>query len=102
MTDAVPAGAPLAGVAEAERVRLAPGVMLRHDRLRGQWMLMAPERLLVLDDLALAVVRACTGGDAVDAAIDRLAAEYDAPRGEIAADVLELLTDLRNKGYLVT
>jgi len=99
------AGDPMAGIGEADRVRLAPGVMLRHDRLRGQWMLMAPERLLVLDELALAVVRASTGGgdgDTVAAAVDRLAAEYDAQRGEISADVLELLTDLRNKGYLVT
>lgn len=98
----------MTGIAEADRVRLAPGVMLRHDRLRGQWMLMAPERLLVLDDLALAVVRAVTGAGggpeagAVADAIDRLAAEYDAPRAEIAADVLELLTDLRNTGYLAS
>lgn len=96
----------VAAIAESDRVRLAPGVMLRHDRLRGQWMLMAPERLLVLDDLALAVVRATTGPTAepgtgsVAEAIDRLAAEYDAPRGEISSDVLDLLTDLRNKGYL--
>ncbi|SMH43906.1 pyrroloquinoline quinone biosynthesis peptide chaperone PqqD [Azospirillum agricola] len=96
----------LAGIAESDRLRLAPGVMLRHDRLRGQWMLMGPERLLVLDEMALAVVRAFTGpaggaeaGD-VAQAIDRLAEEYDAPRDEISADVLELLTDLRNKGYL--
>ncbi len=87
---------------EAARVRLAAGVMLRHDRRRGQWMLMAPERLLVLDDMALAVLRACTGAeDDVGGAIDRLAAEYDAARGEIAADVLDLLNDLRNKGYVV-
>ncbi|MBP2231551.1 pyrroloquinoline quinone biosynthesis protein D [Azospirillum agricola] len=92
----------LAGIAESDRLRLAPGVMLRHDRLRGQWMLMGPERLLVLDDMALAVIRAATGPEAGDVAqaIDRLAAEYDAPRDEISADVLELLTDLRNKGYL--
>lgn len=94
----------LAAIDESVRLRLAPGVMLRHDRLRGQWMLMAPERLLVLDDLALAIVRACTGPDAgaTGGAIDRLALEHDAPRGEIAADVLELLTDLRNKGYVAT
>nr|WP_246512972.1 pyrroloquinoline quinone biosynthesis peptide chaperone PqqD [Azospirillum picis] len=81
--------------------------MLRNDRRRGQWMLMAPERLLVLDEMALAVVRACvgTGGDAdadVAAGIDRLTTEYDAPRAEVAADVLEMLTDLRNKGYVVS
>lgn len=89
-------------VAEGDRVRLAPGVMLRHDRTRGEWMLMAPERVLTLDDTALAIVRACTGPDAptVGAAIDALADEYDAPRAEIGGDVLELLADLRLKGYL--
>ncbi|AWK89690.1 pyrroloquinoline quinone biosynthesis peptide chaperone PqqD [Azospirillum thermophilum] len=89
-------------IGEENRIRLAPGVILRHDRTRGQWMLMAAERLLVLDDTALAVIRAATGPEAgtVGQAVDRLAVEYDAPRGEIAADVLELLTDLRNKGYV--
>ncbi|CBS90399.1 pyrroloquinoline quinone biosynthesis peptide chaperone PqqD [Azospirillum lipoferum] len=91
-------------IGEADRLRLAPGVMLRNDRRRGEWMLMAPERLLVLDEMALAVVRACVGAEVADVAagIDRLTAEYDAPRAEVAADVLEMLTDLRNKGYVVT
>ncbi|CAO3455948.1 pyrroloquinoline quinone biosynthesis peptide chaperone PqqD [Azospirillum largimobile] len=91
-------------IGETDRLRLAPGVMLRNDRRRGEWMLMAPERLLVLDEMALAVVRACVGAEVADVAagIDRLTAEYDAPRGEVAADVLEMLTDLRNKGYVVT
>ncbi|HYF88382.1 pyrroloquinoline quinone biosynthesis peptide chaperone PqqD [Azospirillum sp.] len=91
-------------IGESDRLRLAPGVMLRNDRRRGEWMLMAPERLLVLDEMALAVVRACVGTEVADVAagIDRLTAEYDAPRGEVAADVLEMLTDLRNKGYVVT
>ncbi len=94
--------APVPPVGEADRIRLSPGVLLRHDGKRGQWMLMAPERLLVLDEAALAVLRACTGPDAgcVAQAVDRLARDYDAPRGTIAADVLELLTDLRNKGYV--
>ncbi|MDR6774374.1 pyrroloquinoline quinone biosynthesis peptide chaperone PqqD [Azospirillum sp. BE72] len=91
-------------IGEADRLRLAPGVMLRNDRRRGEWMLMAPERLLVLDEMALAVVRACVGAEVADVAagIDRLTTEYDAPRAEVAADVLEMLTDLRNKGYVVT
>ena len=90
-------------VAETDRLRLAPGVMLRNDRRREQWMLMGPERLLVLDEMALAIVRACIGPEIADVAagIDRLTVEYDAPRIEVAADVLEMLTDLRNKGYVV-
>ena len=98
---------PVSGIAETDRVRLAAGVMLRYDRRREQWMLIAPERLLVLDEMALAIVRACCtdpelGSGVVGTVIDRLAAEYDAPRGEIAADVLELLTNLRNTGYLTS
>ncbi|GLR78317.1 pyrroloquinoline quinone biosynthesis peptide chaperone PqqD (plasmid) [Azospirillum oryzae] len=89
---------------ETDRLRLAPGVMLRNDRRREQWMLMGPERLLVLDEMALAIVRACVGPEIADVAagIDRLTVEYDAPRTEVAADVLEMLTDLRNKGYVIT
>lgn len=90
-------------ISEDSRVRLAPGVMLRHDRARDEWMLLAPERVLVLDDTALAVVRTATPRDAgtVGEAITRLAAEYDAPRADIAADVLEMLNDLLAKGYVV-
>lgn len=99
---------PAPTISEDSRVRLAPGVMLRHDRARDEWMLLAPERVLVLDDTALAVVRAATpripgAGDAgtVGEAITRLAADYDAPRADIAADVLEMLNDLLAKGYVV-
>lgn len=88
-------------IAEADTVRLAPGVMLRHDRTRGQWTLLGPERVLVLDDLALEVVRACVqGGGTVAAGIDRLAAEFQAPRPEIASDVLELLQNMRDRGFV--
>ncbi|MCW2249136.1 pyrroloquinoline quinone biosynthesis protein D [Azospirillum fermentarium] len=94
---------PTPTISEDSRVRLAPGVMLRHDRARDEWMLLAPERVLVLDETALAVVRATTARDAgtVGEAITRLAADYEAPRADIAADVLEMLNDLLAKGYVV-
>ncbi|HYH38338.1 MAG TPA: pyrroloquinoline quinone biosynthesis peptide chaperone PqqD [Azospirillum sp.] len=88
-------------IAETDTLRLAPGVMLRQDRTREQWTLLGPERVLVLDDLALEVVRACVqGGGSVGAGIDRLAEEFQAPRAEIAGDVLELLQDMRERGFL--
>ncbi|HYD65609.1 pyrroloquinoline quinone biosynthesis peptide chaperone PqqD [Azospirillum sp.] len=90
-------------ITEQDRVRLAPGVMLRHDRARDQWTLLAPERVLVLDEVALDVVRACTADAAsVGTAIDRLAAQFEAPRAEIAADVLDLLHTLRDRGFITS
>ena len=91
-----------AGLSEDARPRLAPGVLLRHDRARGQWVLLGPERVLVLDEVALEVVRACVGGaDPVGQGIDRLVQAFDAPRPTIAADVLALLADLRLRGFVV-
>ena len=87
---------------EADQVRLAPGVALREDRVRAQWQLLAPERVLMLDDISLAVVRQVKQPDtSIGAAIDQLAMEYGAPRGEIAGDVIELLVDMLAKGFLV-
>lgn len=89
-------------VTEVGRARLAPGVALRQDRTRGYWTLQGPERVLVLDDVALAAVQAATQvkGRTVAEAIDALAAEYAAPRAELAADVLEMLTDMRDRGFV--
>ena len=91
-----------ARLGEEDRVRLAPGVMLRQDRVRGHWQLLGPERVLVLDDVALEVVRAATAQPPVmvGAAIEALASQFDAPREEIAADVLEVLADMIAKGFL--
>jgi pyrroloquinoline quinone biosynthesis protein D len=92
-------GAP--GLDEDARPRLAPGVMLRHDPARDQWMLLGPERVVVLDETALEVVRACVGAATpVGEGIDRLAEAFDAPRDAIAADVLDLLSDLRLRGFV--
>ncbi|GAA4250472.1 pyrroloquinoline quinone biosynthesis peptide chaperone PqqD [Azospirillum formosense] len=90
------------GVREEDRVRLAPGVMLRQDRVRGHWQLLGPERVLILDEVALEVVRTVTAQPpaTVGAAIATLAAQFDAPREEIAADVLEVLGDMIAKGFL--
>lgn len=90
--------------AETARARLAPGVVLRQDKARGVWTLQGPERVLVLDDAALAVVRAATQppGRTLAEAVDALAAEFDAPREELASDALELVADMRDRGFVVT
>ena len=88
-------------VAEDDRVRLAPGVMLRLDKVRNHWQLLGPERVLILDEVALDVVRAATSKPVtVREAIDDLARQFDAPREDIASDVLDVLTDMIARGFL--
>jgi pyrroloquinoline quinone biosynthesis protein D len=61
---------------------------------------MAPERMFVPDETALEVLRLVDGARDVEAILDALAAKFDAPREEIAADVRPMLDDLVAKGAL--
>lgn len=80
--------------------RLAPGVRLQQDRVRGTWVLQAPERVVVLDEIALEVVRLVDGSRPIAAAVDDLAGRFAAPRDEIAADVTALLEELAERGLV--
>ncbi len=80
--------------------RLAPGVRLKFDTARGCWVLLAPERVVLPDETALEVLRRCDGKTPLGTVIDQLAADYDAERDTIAADVQALLGDLGEKGLL--
>ncbi|MDJ0386639.1 pyrroloquinoline quinone biosynthesis peptide chaperone PqqD [Roseomonas sp. E05] len=79
---------------------LAPQVRLRHDAARGQWVLLAPERVVVLDEIAHAILSRLDGRTGIDEIATALAREYEAPVAEIAADVREALEDLQRKGLV--
>lgn len=82
--------------------RLARGVRLREDHARGRWVVLAPERMLVPDATAIEVLRLLDGTRTVDVMVEELAVRYAAPRDEIAADVLEMLRELAEKGVVTT
>jgi pyrroloquinoline quinone biosynthesis protein D len=79
---------------------LPAGVKLRFDKQRDQWVILAPERLFVLDPIALEIVKRCDGKASVGAIVDDLAAAYAAPRETILKDVGALLQDLADKRIL--
>jgi len=79
------------------RPRLAPGVRLHFDVKRGGWMLLAPERVIETEGPASAILRLCDGTRTLDQIVDELAAQFSAERAVIAADVAEMLADLRAK-----
>ena len=79
---------------------LPRGVRLKHDETRGQWVLLAPERLFVLDSIALEIMKRCDGEASVAGIVDDLAASFNAPREIIAVDVIRMLQDFADKGVL--
>ena len=81
--------------------RLARHAKLRHDNTRGQWVLLAPERILTPSETAVAVLRLCDGTASVAAIAGQLAVEYDAPPAEILADILPVLQELADLGYVL-
>ena len=91
-------GPPL--IAEDGVPRLAAHVRLRFDKQREQWMLLAPERLFVLDAIALAIVERCKGAATLGEIADDLARTYEAPRAQVLADARTLLQGFLDKGVM--
>ncbi len=80
--------------------RLPRGVRLRHDDIRNEWVLLAPERLLKLNPVSVEILQRCTGETTLDAIVDDLATTFAAPRERIAADVDAMLAGLVAKRLL--
>jgi pyrroloquinoline quinone biosynthesis protein D len=87
-------------VSEESRVVLPRHAKLKFDETRQVWVLLAPERVLAPDEIAVEVLQLCDGVRSVADMVDGLAAKYAAPREAIATDVIAMLQDLADKGFL--
>ena len=87
-------------VSEASRPVLPRHAKLRYDETRQVWVILAPERVLAPDEIAVEVLQLCDGERNVGDVADQLAAKYAAPREAILADVIAMLQDLADKGFL--
>jgi pyrroloquinoline quinone biosynthesis protein D len=89
-----------AEVADAAVPALARGVRLRFDKARDTWVLLAPEKVLMPDQIAVEILKRCDGKATVAAIVDDLTATFGAERAQISADVLVFLQDLADKGMV--
>jgi pyrroloquinoline quinone biosynthesis protein D len=87
-------------VSEASRPVLPRHARLRFDETRQRWVILAPERVLAPDEIAVEILQLCDGARSVAQMIDQLAAKYTAERAAIGTDVIALLQDLADKGFL--
>ncbi len=79
---------------------LARHAKLKFDEARQVWVILVPERVLAPDEIAVEILQLCDGVRNVDQIIDVLAAKYAADRSLIGADVIAMLRDLAEKGFL--
>jgi pyrroloquinoline quinone biosynthesis protein D len=77
--------------------RLPRGVRLKRDDTRGEWLLLAPERVIKADAIAVEILKRCDGIATFDEIVDDLAAAFAADRGIVANDVQKLLDELASK-----
>ena len=87
-------------VSEATKPVLPRHARLKFDDSRKVWVILAPERVLAPDEIAVEVLQLCDGVRSVGDMADQLAAKYVAPREAILTDVIGMLQDLADKGFL--
>ena len=87
-------------VSEASRPVLPRHARLKFDETRQVWVILAPERVLAPDEIAVEVLQLCDGVRSVAQMIDQLAAKYAAERGAIATVVIAMPQELADKGFL--
>lgn len=85
----------------ASRPILPRHVRLRFDKTRERWVILAPERVLVPDEISVEVLQLCDGQRSIEDVVAVLAAKFAAPSELIQTDCIALLQDLADKGYLL-
>ena len=86
-----------AAISAESKPHLPRGMHLKHDATRGEWLLMAPERVLKLNAVAVEILKRCDGKATLGEIIDQLAAAFTADREQIETDVRALLAELTAK-----
>ena len=76
------------------------GVKFRFDEVRSRWIVLAPEKLLLPDEVATEILKLVDGVRSIDGIVGDLATRFDAPRDVISADVVQALQDLSARGAI--
>src|SRR5437763_16609674 len=88
-------------ISRESRPMLADKARLRFDRKGERYMLLYPEKGLVLNPTAAAIVRLCTGEHTVGAIVERLVEEYPTQTREaLEREVLEFLSAMADRGLV--
>lgn len=77
--------------------RFLPHVRFQLDRVGDRWVVLAPERMFVPDDIAVEILQRVDGARNVAALSAELAEAFNAPPEVVEGDVIAMLQDLADK-----
>lgn len=81
-------------------VLLARGVRLREDMVRNQTVLLAPERAIALDEIAVAIMKEIDGHRNLDRIADDLSRRFEAPKEQVLRDIIPFIREFINRRTL--
>jgi coenzyme PQQ biosynthesis protein PqqD len=84
-------------IADSVRPRLPRGVRLREDKVRARWVLLAPERVVKINPIAVEILKLCDGSRALSEIVAGLAERFNADPARVGSDVRALLASLAEK-----
>jgi coenzyme PQQ biosynthesis protein PqqD len=82
------------------RPKLAPKTKLRLDPKTGKYILLYPEKGLLLNPTGAAILKLCTGEYTLAAIIETLAAEFKAEPGALDGEVCTFVKGLLDRGLI--
>ncbi len=75
-------------------------VRFRFNKAREEWVILAPERLVKLDPIAVEILKLVDGERSVRIIASELSKKFNAPHETISSDVIEMLQNLSDKGFI--
>ena len=84
-------------------LKLPRHAKLRFDKARDKWIILAPERVFELDEIAKQVISRCDGERTVTDVVNELCLKFDQVEREVIMnDVVGMLQNLADKGFVVS
>ena len=87
-------------ISENVKPKFPKHVKFRHNKARDEWVILAPERLVKLDQVAVEVLKLVDGQNSVNQISEQLSKKFNAPRETITKDVIVMLQELSDKGFI--
>ena len=85
---------------ESVKPKFPKHVRFRHNKARDEWVVLAPERLVKLDPIAVEILKMVNGEREVKSISLELSKKFNAPEDTIISDVKEMLQNLSDKGFI--
>ena len=84
-------------------LKLPRHAKLRFDKARNKWIILAPERVFELDEIAYEVISRCDGERTVTDVVNELCLKFDQVEREVIMnEVVGMLQNLADKGFVVS